>query len=64
MSDCDSVTWTGVLVVTDVLCVLLPRRWLRSVKVFRRVLIGNLLNRSPFLSPKSVRLFVWSIKKI
>ena len=24
MSDCDSVTWTGVLVVTDVLCVLLP----------------------------------------
>ena len=57
LSDCDSVTWTSLLLVSDVFV------WLRFVKVFPRILIGNLLNRSRFLSPKSARLFVRRIKE-
>ena len=39
-----------------------PWRWLRCMKVFPRILIGNLLNRSPFFLPRSVRLFVRIVK--
>ena len=41
---------TGVLVVlilTDVFVPFFLQRWLRCVKVFPWILIGNLLNRSP-----------------
>ena len=43
------MTWTGVLVVlvvTDVTWTPFLLRWLRCVKVFPWILIGNLLNRS------------------
>ena len=54
----DLLTWTGVLVVPFVTDVLVS-----PSSVVAEILIGNLLNRSPLLSPQSARVFGWRIKK-
>ena len=52
-----------VCVVPDVTDVLVSLLWwsLSFVVVFRSALIGNLWNRSPFLSPKSVQAHSWTV---
>ena len=50
-----------VLVVTDVLVSLSSA--VIDVMVFPWILIGNLLSRSPLLSPKSARLFGQILRK-
>ena len=63
LSECDSVARSGVPVVTGVL--VSPSS---SVVVIGEALVWTLIgktwNRSPFLSPDSVRSLVWRIKKI
>ena len=56
LSNCDSVFWTGVLVVTDVLVAAMCESAFSDSD-------WELVEPQSFLSPKSVRLFVWRIKK-
>ena len=62
LCDCAPGTWTVLPVVTDVR--VSPSSAVAEMcEMFPRMLIGNLLNRGPFLSPRSVRLIVRRIKE-
>ena len=45
------------------MCLFPLRRWVRLVRFCFRALMMSLLNRSPFLSPESVKSSVFEVKE-
>ena len=59
------ILWLGRVCLWLLMCLCAPPpRWVRCVQVFRRILIGNLLNRSHFSFSEKAVDREWRIKKM